>query len=143
MKERILNPLLAVLVLGACFGEQKVDTPELADVMPVLPLPPDSRVAGRAGSEEALQLTFVSRHDQETIVTYYRETFTKAPWTLLSNSVTPDGAVIFYVENDGSPLWVRISPTPGAAGSTVQLSGALVGSDTTVIDSLPAPSDSQ
>ncbi len=106
MNTRVLSSFLAVLALGACSAEQKVDTPELAEVMPVVPLPPDSRLVGRVGSHEALQFTFLTNHDQEVIASFYRRMFTNAPWTLISDSKAADGAVILYVENDGTPLWV-------------------------------------
>lgn len=143
MNARILSSFLAVLVLGACSGERKIDTPELADVMPVVPLPPDSRLVSRIGSAEALQFTFVSRYSQEDMVSTYRGMFTAAPWTFISDAEAPDGAVILYVENDGIPLWVRITRTSGAPGSTVQLSGALISRDKALVDSLTAPADSQ
>ncbi len=143
MNTRVLCSFLAVLALGACSAEQKVDTPELADVMPVVPLPPDSRLVGRVGSHEALQFTFLTDHDPEDIATYYRRMFTKAPWTLISDSKAADGAVILYVENDGTPLWVRIVRTAGAPGSTVQLSGALISRNKALVDSLSTPTEGQ
>lgn len=138
-----MSSFLAVLVLAACSGERKIDTPQLADVMPVVPLPPDSRLVGRVGSDEALQFTFLSRYSQEDMVSTYRRMFTAAPWTFISDAEAPDGAVILYVENDGIPLWVRITRTSGAPGSTVQLSGALISKNTALVDSLTAPADSQ
>jgi hypothetical protein len=143
MNTRILSSFLAVIALGACSSEQKVDTPELADVMPIVPLPPDSRSVGAVGSDEALQFTFLSRHSHEDMVTYYRRMFTTAPWTLISDAKTPDGGVILYVENDGTPLWVRIVRTAGAPGSTIQLSGALISRDKALVDSLTAPTEGQ
>lgn len=143
MNARILSSFLAVLVLGACSGEQKIDKPELAEVMPVVPLPPDSRLAGSAGSEDALQFTFLSKHNREDMARYYRRMFTEAPWTLISDTKSPDGEVILYVENDGTPLWVRIGRTAGAPGSTVQLSGALVSRAAELVDSLAGSADGQ
>ena len=143
MNARILSSFLAVLALGACSGEQKIDLPELAHVMPVVPLPPESRLVGYVGSDEALQFTFLSKHDQEGMATYYRRMFTAPPWTLISDAKSPDGEVILYVENDGTPLWVRIARTSGAPGSTIQLSGALISKNTALVDSLTVPTDSQ
>ena len=135
--------MLAVLALGACSAEKKVDTPELADVMPIVPLPPDSRSVGAVGSEEALQFTFMSTHSQEDMARYYRRMFTMPPWTLISDAKTPDGGVILYVENDGTPLWVRVVRTAGAPGSTIQLSGALVSGNKALVDSLTVPEEGQ
>ncbi len=143
MKISVLSSFLAVLALGACSGEQKVDMPELADVMPIVPLPPDSRSVGAVGSDEALQFTFMSEHSHEDMATYYRRMFTTAPWILISDAKTPDGGVILYVENDGTPLWVRIIRTSGAPGSTIQLSGALISRDKALVDSLTTPTEGQ
>ena len=143
MNTRVLSSLLVMLALAACSAEQKVDTPELADVMPIVPLPPDSRSVGAVGSEEALQFTFMSQHSQEDMATYYRRMFTTPPWTLISDAKTPDGGVILYVENDGTPLWVRIVRTSGAPGTTIQLSGALISRDRALVDSLTVSQDGQ
>lgn len=143
MNARILSSFLAALVLGACSGEQKIDMPELAEVMPIVPLPPNSRLIGRVGSDEALQFTFLSGVSQEDMVALYRRTFTAAPWTFISDAKSPDGAIVLYVENDGIPLWVRITRTSGAPGSTVMLSGALVTREAELVDSLAGSADSQ
>ena len=111
--------------------------------MPVVPLPPNSRLVSRVGSDEALQFTFLSGYSQENMASTYRRMFTAAPWTFISDAEAPDGAVILYVENDGIPLWVRITRTAGAPGSTIQLSGALISKNTALVDSLTAPADSQ
>lgn len=143
MNARILGSFLAVMVLGACSGEQKVDMPELGEVMPVVPLPPSSRLVGRVGSDEALQFTFLSGLNQEDMAAHYRRTFTEAPWTFISDANSPDGAIVLYVENDGIPLWVRIARTAGAPGSTIQLSGALISRNAGLVDSLTVPADGQ
>ncbi|MEE8477397.1 MAG: hypothetical protein V3S19_03460, partial [Gemmatimonadales bacterium] len=67
-----MGSFLAVLVLGACSGEQKIDMPELAEVMPIVPLPPNSRLIDRVGSDEALQFTFLSGLSQEDMAALYR-----------------------------------------------------------------------
>ena len=143
MNARILSSFLAVLVLGACSGEQKIDMPELAEVMPIVPLPPNSRLIGRVGSDEALQFTFLSGLSQEDMAALYRRTFTADPWTFISDAKSPDGAIVLYAENDGVPLWVRIARTAGAPGSTVMLSGALVTRDSELVESLAVSADSQ
>ncbi len=104
--------------------------------MPIVPLPPDSRAIDAAGSEDAMLFTFLSRHDPDEMAAYYRRLFTEPPWTLISDSESPDGATILYVENGSTPLWVRVSRTTGAPGSTIQLSGALVERDSALVDSL-------
>lgn len=47
------------------------------------------------------------------------------------------------MENDSTPLWVRIVRTAGAPGSTIQLSGALISRDTALVDSLTVSPDGQ
>ena len=143
MNARIFGSFLAALVLGACSGEQKIDMPELGEVMPIVPLPPNSRLIGRIGSDEALQFTFLSALSQEDMAALYRRTFTEATWTFISDAKSPDGAIVLYVENDGIPLWVQITRTSGAPGSTVVLSGALVTRDTELVDSPAGSADSQ
>ena len=143
MNARILSSFLAVLVLGACSGEQKIDMPKLAEVMPVLPLPPNSRLVGRVGSDEALQFTFLSGVSQEDMAALYRRTFATDPWTFISDAKSPDGGIVLYAENDGIPLWVRIAQTSGAPGTTIVLSGALVTRDAELADSLAESADSQ
>ena len=135
---RFGSVVTVVLVLGlaACGSGEQVDRPELADVMPVVPLPPDSRAVDVAGSEDAMLFTFLSRHDPDEMASYYRRLFTESPWTLISDSKSADGATIIYAENDKTPLWVRIFRTAGAPGSTIQLSGALVQRDSSLVDSL-------
>ncbi len=135
-------PVLAVIVLGACNPESQPERPQLGDVIPILPLPPEYVPVSVTGSEEALQLTFRSSVDQDVVANFYRQTFTREPWTLLSDTRTSDGANVLYAEAYDSPLWVRIVRTPGAPGSTIQLSGALVNQDTTLIDSLSLTSGS-
>lgn len=127
--------VVLILVLAGCSSEERVDQPDIGDVMPVLPLPPDSRTIGSAGSEDALQISFVSSLSRDEMADFYRGLFVGEPWTLISDTEAPDGAVVLYAENEGVPLWVRIIRTAGAAGSTIQLSGALVARNPVPVDS--------
>jgi len=135
MRIQDLSFVLA-LALAACGSQEQVDRPELVDVMPIVPLPPESRVIETAGSADAMLFTFLSRHSPDDMATYYRRLFTEAPWTLISDAKGPSGEIILYAENASTPLWARISRTAGAPGSTIQLSGALVAQDTALTDSL-------
>ena len=126
------------LALTACGSQEQVDRPDLADVMPIVPLPPDSRVIDVAGSEDAMLFTFISRHSPDDMATYYRRMFTEPPWTLISDTKSPNGEIILYAENASTPLWARIYRTAGAPGTTIQLSGALVERDSALADSLNA-----
>ena len=136
MRTRTVSLLVLAVALGACGSEEQIDHPELVEVMPIVPLPPDSRVIDGAVSEDAVLFTFMSQHSPDDMATYYRRMFTEPPWTLISDTRGPDGALILYAENTSTPLWVRIHPTAGAPGSTIQLSGALIKRDTALADSL-------
>ena len=133
----------AALAFGGCNPESQPEPPDLVDVMPILPLPPAYEPVSVAGSDDALQLTFRSTVDQDNVALFYRQTFTVDPWTLVSDTHAPDGSSVLYAEVDGSPIWVRISSTPGAPGSTIQLSGALVNQEGHLLDSLPNTSDGE
>lgn len=135
--------MLLVATLVACGGEEQVDQPDLGEVMPIVPLPPQARSLGASGSEEALQLTFISNLPVDDIATYYRRVFIDDTWTLISDTQAPDGALVLYAENDSRPLWVRIVRTPGAPGTTIQLSGALVARDSALIQGTAELPDSQ
>ena len=141
MKRLILLGFGVLATVAACNPESQPERPEIGEVMSILPLPPDFEPVSVTGSEDALQLTFRSRVDQDAVATYYRRTFAEEPWVLISDTKAPDGASVLYAEVDNRPLWVRIVSTPGAPGSTVQLSGAVVKGDSTLVDSLAAASD--
>ena len=130
--------MLTTIALAGCNPESQPEPPKLGEVLPILPLPPEYQPVSVTGSEEALQLTFRSALDQEMVARYYRRTFADEPWTLVSDAMSPDGANVLYAEVYDSPIWVRIVNTPGAPGSTVQLSGAVVNRDPALIDSLAA-----
>jgi len=127
----------AAVVIGSasCRSEPRADLPEVGDVLPLLPLPPDATGVTRSGSEDALQLTIQTSRDVDEMVGYYRHVFSEEPWVLISDTKAPDGANVLYAEADRRPIWVRIERSTGASGSTVQLSGAIVAEvDTTAAD---------
>jgi hypothetical protein len=111
----------------------------MADALPVLLVPPEAQMVGRSGSEDALQITFRSQWDEERLASYYRELLGRDPWTLVSDAEDHAGALVLYAERDGPPLWIRIDKAVGAAGSMVEISGAVVGS-AEVPDSMPLDS---
>ncbi len=129
------------LCLAACGGEPEVETPLVGDVMPILPLPPNSSVVTRSGGEGALLLKFFSTEPDSSMVEYYRNTFARDPWVLISDTKSPDGSQVLYVERNKQPMWVRIYRAPGTPGSMIELSGAVVESDSTLVDSLTPESD--
>lgn len=143
MRIPVAGLILVAGVLGACRAEEKIDKPQLVDVMPIIPLPPGYEPVSASGSDEAIQLTFRSPLGLDDMSQYYRRTFTKEPWSLISDSRGADGAVILYAEYDERPLWVRVFDTPGAPGTTVQLSGALVGRKAQQLDTVTIAPDSE
>jgi hypothetical protein len=118
---------VAGALLLACGSESA--TPKLPDtfaVFPNLPLPPSAQFVSRAGSEDALQIRFLSAGSPQQVTNYYREMLSKGNWRLISDVKKPDGSVALYAEQDGPPIWVRIWPTSDGAGTMVELAGAVV-----------------
>jgi len=97
----------------------------VAEVLPGLPLPPAARVVARAGTPEALQITFQSALPADSLADYYRSVLTRGEWTLESDATDGTGAIVLYATRDGPPIWVRVTRTVGAPGSTVQVNGAV------------------
>jgi len=103
------------------------ETPELSQALPGIPIPPASQIMGRAGSSDALQLSFRSEWTEADLLVYYRQLFQRAPWTLVSDVRDRDGAAVLYAEREGPPIWVRIHKAAGATGVAVEISGAVTG----------------
>ena len=122
---------LIVLALSACSRGDSKQIAKVHDALPGLPLPPEARVVSRAGTPEALQITFQSRWAVDSITDYYRIILSSGAWTLQSDVVDATGAAVLYATRDGPPIWVRITRASGASGSIVQVNGAVV----------PKPSD--
>lgn len=139
MRLRILIPSL-VVCLVACSGEPDVDTPQVSEAFPVIPLPPNSGVVGQSGGQGALLIRFYSTESDSVILEYYRNTFSNDPWVLISDAASPDGSQVLYVERDKQPMWVRIYRASGSPGSMIELSGAVVESDSVLVDSILADS---
>ncbi len=137
---RSVTLLLAVAAAGGCRSDVRVDPPKLSEAMPGLPVPPASEIVSRAGSEDALQISFRSSWDQARLLDYYRGIFSREPWDLVNDIEDSDGASVLYAERDGPPLWVRIQKIAGGPGVSVVLSGAVIRPDTT--EAGGAPSDS-
>jgi hypothetical protein len=97
--------------------------------MPDLPLPPLATVVSRAGSEDALQITFRSTLPPDSMAAYYRGVLTRGVWSLVGDTRTADGSIALYAERDGPPLWVTIRKDSTSAGSILSIGGAVVKSD--------------
>jgi hypothetical protein len=125
--------ILVCALLLACGSESSppAKTPSTFTVFPNLPLPPGARFVSRAGSADALQITFFSPSEAPAVTEYYRGVLSKGKWRLVSETKKPDGTVVLYAEKDGPPIWVSLWPTSDKAGTMVQLAGAVVPKDTT------------
>ena len=115
-------------VLLACGSESPgPKPPSTFSVFPNLPLPPGAEFISRAGSADALQLTMFSPTKAAGVTEYYRDVLSKGKWRLVGDVKKPDGSIVLYAEQGGTPLWVRIRATSDSAGTMVELTGALVG----------------
>lgn len=137
---RYAKLVLALAVFSACRSDVQVDQAKMSDALPILLVPPASQVVGRSGSEDALQITFRSQWDEERLAGYYRELLSREPWDLVNDAEDREGATVLYAERDGPPLWIRIDKAVGAAGSLVEISGAVTGLSSAVPDSMPPES---
>ena len=123
---RPMRPLLRtalVLLLAAC-SEPRPPAAQFADVMPNIPIPPESEVISREGGPDAIKLRFRSSQAPEELAEYYRNELSKGAWRLVSDALTEDGAIALYAETNGPPLWITIRKADGAAGSFVDIAGA-------------------
>ena len=134
--------VLAVsLVLAACGREDAPKPPKLSEVLPNVPLPPQATFVSRSGGADALQLTVRSPARADVVASYYRQLFKKEGWRLVNDAKDQEGAVVFFAEQDGPPIWVRIRKADDGRGSLVDIAGARVTQkhDTTRTPAPPTP----
>jgi len=117
---------LVALLLAACNPDTGREVVSVGKAMPNLPLPPQAEIVSRAGSPTALQITLRSAVAPDEVLAYYRSVLSSGGWSLESDTPDASGAAALYAVNDGHPLWVRIRRNPGAPGSIVEVSGAVV-----------------
>ncbi len=125
---RILRYISALAMVGAALAgcrDKPPEPPQLSQAMPDVPLPPLATVLSRAGSEDALQLTFRSSLSSEEMVTYYRRILSSGVWSLVSDTRMRDGTTSLYAEREGPPLWVSIRPDTAGPGSLLSIGGAV------------------
>jgi hypothetical protein len=115
---------LAVLALVGC-RDKGPEMAQVYDVFPTLPMPPAASVVSREGSPDALKLTLRSSAKAAKVEAYYRQTFTKNGWRLVSDARDAEGAVVLLAQQNGPPLWVRIQSTKDSVGTMVELAGAV------------------
>jgi len=117
---------LAVLALAGCRQDTSRQQATTAAALPFLPFPPQAEVIARAGSADALQITFRSQSTIDQVLNYYRATLVEGGWSLESDAQDAVGAAVLYALKDGHPMWIRVSQAPGAPGTIVEVSGAVV-----------------
>jgi hypothetical protein len=115
---------LAVLALVGC-RDKGPEMAQVYDVFPTLPMPPAASLVSREGSPDALKLTLRSSAKAAKVEAYYRQTFTKNGWRLVSDARDAEGAVVLLAQQSGPPLWVRIQSTKDSVGTMVELAGAV------------------
>ena len=121
---------LAGAFLLACGSEPRTPKPPpFNQAFSNLPLPPNPEFVSRSGGADELQITLRTPLDQERVTEYYRTALTRGNWRLVSDIRNPDGSTALYAEQDGPPLWVRISKLTDRPGTMVQLTGAVSAKD--------------
>jgi hypothetical protein len=120
---------MAVLALVAC-KDKEPQPPEVAQVFPRLPLPPNASVVSRNSGSDAIQVTLMSAAKAKDVEAYYRAALSEDGWRLVNDMRDRDGSVVLLAEQDGPPLWVRIRSTDDSVATIVELAGAVV-ADTT------------
>jgi hypothetical protein len=134
-------PTIVAAVLVACESEPPPPTPPaFGKAFSHLPLPPNPEVVSRGASADALQLTVYSPAEAGQVIDFYRSTLTEGNWRLVSDTKSPDGSIALYAEHDGPPLWVRIWKANDRPGTMVELTGAVVGQDSTKLKKPPGSS---
>ncbi|HXF95635.1 MAG TPA: hypothetical protein VNI61_05990 [Gemmatimonadales bacterium] len=93
---------------------------------------PGSTVVSYGAGDEAAEVVLTTGLAPAQVVAWYREAMRLNNWELRQESRAPDGSVTLYAESrDGRrPLWVRVRPNAGAAGTTYSVIGAEVARDT-------------
>jgi len=129
-KIRLLTPVVLWGLL-ACGGSEPRNPkpPEFTEAFSNLPLPPNAEFVSRTGGAGALQIVLRTQESDSAVANYYRTLLSEGSWRLVSDIKNRDGATVMYAEQDGPPLWVRIWPAGGGAGTMIQLTGAALAKD--------------
>lgn len=117
---------LFVLLLAACRPDTSREVVSAGDALPFIPIPPESEIISSSGSSNALQVAFHSKQTPEEVAGYYRVLLPSGGWTLENDATDDTGAIALYLTKEKRPMWIRISRTAGAPGSTVEINGAVV-----------------
>jgi hypothetical protein len=114
---------LACAMLAGC-GDRTPKQPKMADALPNLPLPPEASLVGRSGGSDALQITLRSSRPSGEVEAYYLKVLNTNGWRLVNQNKAADGAIVLLAEQDGPPLWVRIT-AEDSTSTLVELAGAV------------------
>jgi hypothetical protein len=116
--------------LLAC-GEKPARTPNIGQVFPQLPIPPDAQFVSRASGPDALQITLRTPARPDAVAGFYRSVFKSNQWKLINEAKDGEGAVILFAQRKQTPLWVRVRADSTGGGSLVDLAGAVLPPDST------------
>jgi hypothetical protein len=117
--------VLLAAVLAGC-SDRKPAAPQMGEVFPNLPLPPQARFVSRQAGEDALQFTVIAPIRRPAMEEYYKGALNRNGWRLVNTAKDAQGALVLLAEQDGPPLWVRIRAAEDTAWSLVEFSGARV-----------------
>ena len=131
MRQLTIAALAAALLFGCTPDRPKL--PSLPAAFATLPLPPMPEYLGQSGSEDALMFTFRSAWPADSVAALYERLFeADTMYRMVSRNTGSEGEHAYYVEFKRRPLWVRVRPEAGHAGSIVELTGAVIAdADTT------------
>jgi hypothetical protein len=116
---------MLVAVLAGC-SDRKPAPPQMGEVFPNLPLPPQARFVSRNAGEDALQFTVMAPVLQSAMEAYYRGALNRNGWRLVNTAKDAEGTLVLLAEQDGPPLWVRIRAAKDSGWTLVEFSGARV-----------------
>jgi len=119
---------VGALALGCKHQDAKAPSSDIAafpQTLQHLPMPPEAQFVSRSGSKDALQIVFKSTQPPPVVANYYRGELSRGGWRLVSDTEDSTGASL-YAEQNGPPLWVRVSWNDSAKATMVSLTGAVV-----------------
>jgi hypothetical protein len=128
----LLTPVVLLGLLACGDSEPATRNPKppgFTEAFSKLPLPPKGELVSRSGGAGALQIVLRTQESDSVVAEYYRTLLSQGGWRLVSDIKNQDGATAMYAEQDGPPLWVRIWPAGGGAGTMIQLTGAALAKD--------------
>ena len=135
MRTLVLAAAALTLVVGCTPDRPKL--PSMPAAFAAIPLPPYPEYLGQAGSEDALMFTFRSTMASDGVTAYYQQLFAKdTNYHIVSSNPGATGEHAFYVEYHKRPIWIRIRPEAGNAGTIVELTGAVVSAADTARDTV-------